>query len=132
MALLGEMYYKPRDAESWFNLPRGDDVAYAAQESWVLNGTIKVNHVLILFLKLSHFHIIFIQDNILFGKKCDEERYKKGEMRFILLRSFLLLTEIIVLKQCALERDLSLWEAGDLTEVGEKGLTLRYVAKNNK
>jgi ABC-type uncharacterized transport system YnjBCD ATPase subunit len=29
-----------------------------------------------------------------------------------------------VLYQCALERDLTLFEAGDATEVGEKGLTL--------
>jgi hypothetical protein len=35
----------------------------------------------------------------------------------------------IVIKQCALERDLSLWEAGDRTEVGEKGLTLRCVIR---
>jgi len=32
-----------------------------------------------------------------------------------------------VLYQCALEKDLDLFEAGDKTEVGEKGLTLRYV-----
>lgn len=31
-----------------------------------------------------------------------------------------------VIKQCALERDLSLFDAGDKTEVGEKGITLRY------
>jgi hypothetical protein len=31
-----------------------------------------------------------------------------------------------VLYQCALEQDLSLWQAGDKTEVGEKGVTLRY------
>lgn len=31
-----------------------------------------------------------------------------------------------VLAQSALERDFSLWEAGDLTEVGERGITLRY------
>jgi len=31
-----------------------------------------------------------------------------------------------VIKQCALERDLELFEAGDSTEVGERGLTLRY------
>ena len=31
-----------------------------------------------------------------------------------------------VLYQCALEKDLDLWEARDLTEVGEKGLTLRW------
>ena len=36
----------------------------------------------------------------------DEVRYKK------------------VLYQCSLERDLELFEAGDQTEVGEKGLTL--------
>jgi hypothetical protein len=32
-----------------------------------------------------------------------------------------------VLYQCALQRDISLFEAGDRTEVGEKGLTLRLV-----
>ena len=31
-----------------------------------------------------------------------------------------------VIKQCALERDLELFDAGDSTEVGERGLTLRY------
>lgn len=40
-----------------------------------------------------------------------------------------------VIKQCALEQDLSLWKAGDMTEVGEKGLTLRcdlfYPLKGN-
>lgn len=49
------------------------------------------------------------QDNILFGAPLDEERYKK------------------VLYQCCLERDLQLFDAGDQTEVGEKGLTLRCV-----
>ncbi|KAH8108752.1 P-loop containing nucleoside triphosphate hydrolase protein [Phellopilus nigrolimitatus] len=86
MALLGEMYYKPHGVGSWYNLPREAGIAYAPQESRVLNETIK--------------------ENILFGEPYKEERYKK------------------VLNQCALERDLGLWEAGDLTEVGEKGLTL--------
>ena len=31
----------------------------------------------------------------------------------------------LALRNCALEKDLELWEAGDLTEVGEEGLTLR-------
>lgn len=35
-----------------------------------------------------------------------------------------------VLYQCGLERDLELFEAGDMTEVGEKGLSLRYVITN--
>ncbi len=37
----------------------------------------------------------------------------------------------LVIKQCALERDLSLFDAGDETEVGEKGITLRFVQTNN-
>lgn len=32
--------------------------------------------------------------------------------------------DFLVIHQCALKRDLDLFEAGDLTEVGEKGLTL--------
>lgn len=31
-----------------------------------------------------------------------------------------------VIYQCALEQDLKIFDAGDKTEVGEKGLTLRY------
>ncbi|KAJ7363093.1 hypothetical protein DFH08DRAFT_910875 [Mycena albidolilacea] len=82
----GEMHWIPSSPESWYNLPRGSGVAYAAQESWVLNETIRTN--------------------IVFDTPFDEERYKK------------------VLYQCALEPDLRLFEAGDRTEVGEKGLTL--------
>ncbi|KAH8986106.1 hypothetical protein EDB92DRAFT_2054957 [Lactarius akahatsu] len=47
-----------------------------------------------------------IRDNILFGAPYDEERYNN------------------VIYQCGLQRDLSLFDAGDKTEVGEKGLTL--------
>ncbi|KZV63837.1 P-loop containing nucleoside triphosphate hydrolase protein [Peniophora sp. CONT] len=86
MALLGEMHFEPLAAGAWVNLPRACGVAYAAQESWVQNETIR--------------------DNIVFGSPYDEARYKK------------------VIYQCGLKRDLSLFEAGDKTEVGEKGLTL--------
>ncbi|KDQ56809.1 hypothetical protein JAAARDRAFT_132140 [Jaapia argillacea MUCL 33604] len=86
MALLGEMHFIPSGPRSWFNLPRDGGVAYAAQESWVQNETIK--------------------ENILFGASYNEERYQK------------------VIYQCALTRDLMLFDAGDKTEVGEKGLTL--------
>ncbi|KAF8171621.1 P-loop containing nucleoside triphosphate hydrolase protein [Mycena galopus ATCC 62051] len=82
----GEMHWIPSSPDSWYNLPRVGGVAYAAQESWVLNETIR--------------------DNIVFHTPFDEERYKK------------------VLYQCALEPDLNLFQAGDQTEVGEKGLTL--------
>ncbi|KAH7319538.1 P-loop containing nucleoside triphosphate hydrolase protein [Rhizoctonia solani] len=86
MALLGEMHFSPSGPDSWFALPREGGIAYAAQEAWVLNETIR--------------------DNILFGSEYDEIRYNK------------------VLSQCALDKDLALFDAGDQTEVGEKGLTL--------
>ncbi|KAJ7495858.1 hypothetical protein B0H11DRAFT_2000914 [Mycena galericulata] len=86
MALLGEMHFIPSSPTSWYNLPRRKGVAYATQESWVMNDTIR--------------------NNILFNLPIDEVRYRK------------------VLHQCCLERDLELFDAGDETEVGEKGLTL--------
>lgn len=42
MALLREMHYIPLSQDSWVNLPRKSGVAYAAQESWIQNDTIKV------------------------------------------------------------------------------------------
>ena len=41
------------------------------------------------------------------------------------IRTKFLLMYSLVLKQCALERDLTLFDVGDQTEVGEKGVTLR-------
>ncbi|KAJ6611201.1 hypothetical protein B0H10DRAFT_2165893 [Mycena sp. CBHHK59/15] len=82
-----EMHFVPSSISSWFNLPRGSGVAYAAQDAWVQNETIKAN--------------------ITFGAQdVDEERYAK------------------VIYQCALERDLELFAAGDNTEVGERGQNL--------
>lgn len=43
MALLGEMHYIPSKPGSWFSLPRLGGVAYAPQESWVLNTTIRAS-----------------------------------------------------------------------------------------
>ncbi|KAF9072745.1 P-loop containing nucleoside triphosphate hydrolase protein [Rhodocollybia butyracea] len=86
MALLGEMHFIPRGSDSWFNLPRKEGVAYAAQESWLQNDTIKAN--------------------VLFGSPFNAERYHK------------------VLYQCGLEHDISLFEDGDLTLIGEKGSTM--------
>jgi ABC-type multidrug transport system fused ATPase/permease subunit len=48
-----------------------------------------------------------VRENILFGAIYDETRYRA------------------VLHQCALLQDLKLWPAGDMTELGEKGLTAR-------
>ncbi|KAE9409320.1 P-loop containing nucleoside triphosphate hydrolase protein [Gymnopus androsaceus JB14] len=81
-----EMHFLPSGSDSWFSLPRKAGIAYAAQESWLQNDTIKAN--------------------ILFGSPFDAERYRK------------------VIYQCGLEHDIKHFEAGDATEVGEKGLTL--------
>ena len=42
MALLGEMHYLPMGPNSYVSLPRSGGIAYHAQESWVLNETIRV------------------------------------------------------------------------------------------
>ena len=55
---LGEMHFVPSTVDSWYNLPRRGGIAYAAQESWIQNETIR--------------------ENILFGSPYDEERYRKG------------------------------------------------------
>ncbi|TCD71270.1 hypothetical protein EIP91_011749 [Steccherinum ochraceum] len=55
MALLGEMHYIPAGPDSLVSLPRAGGVAYHAQESWVLNETIR--------------------NNIVFGSPYDEGRY---------------------------------------------------------
>ena len=61
MALLGELYYKPSSTKSWYNLPRERGVAYAAQECWVLNKTVR--------------------ENIVFKEDYNEKRYKQGECK---------------------------------------------------
>jgi ABC-type uncharacterized transport system fused permease/ATPase subunit len=43
---IGELHYIPSGPDSWFNLPRDGGVAYAAQESWVQNETIRVSSIL--------------------------------------------------------------------------------------
>lgn len=65
-----------------------------------------------------------MQENILFGNPYDEERYRKGKLCPVhyAMASNDMWT---VIYQCGLKRDLTLLEAGDATEVGEKGLTLR-------
>ncbi|KAF7965838.1 hypothetical protein HWV62_41236 [Athelia sp. TMB] len=98
MALLGEMHFDPLTPRSAFNLPREGGVAYAAQESWVQNETIKV--------KVPR-GIWFLADNFARKMSSSEQHMTKRDTR-----------------KCALERDLDLFDAGDATEVGEKGLTL--------
>ncbi|CAE6385646.1 unnamed protein product [Rhizoctonia solani] len=91
LALLGEMHFTQDAPDSWFALPKEGGVAYAAQEAWVLNETIR--------------------NNILFGSEYDEDRYNK------------------VLSQCALDKDLKLFEAGDQTEVEVRRQAIHQIAR---
>ncbi|XP_053387089.1 multidrug resistance-associated protein 1-like [Mercenaria mercenaria] len=61
-------------------------VAYVPQEAWIQNMTLR--------------------DNILFGKKYQEKKYRK------------------VLETCALLPDLEILAGGDMTEIGEKGINI--------
>ena len=54
------MHFTPSKPDSMFNLPRAGGVAFAVQESWVQNETIR--------------------QNILFHSPYNEERYKKGNL----------------------------------------------------
>ncbi|KAF9644674.1 pleiotropic drug resistance ABC transporter [Thelephora ganbajun] len=54
-----------------------------------------------------------IRDNIIFGSRFGPSNDGFDEVRYD-----------AVLEACALKRDLAIFEAGDLTEIGEKGITL--------
>ncbi|KAJ6508901.1 multidrug resistance-associated ABC transporter [Mycena sanguinolenta] len=45
LALLGEMHFVPVGPNPWINLPRQGGVAYASQQPWIENATIKQNIV---------------------------------------------------------------------------------------
>lgn len=44
------MHFVPASPDSWFSLPRDGGVAYAAQEAWVQNETIRVCGGLLMWL----------------------------------------------------------------------------------
>jgi len=102
------MHCLPSSPSSWFNLPRSGGVAYAAQESWVQNATIR--------------------ENIVFESPFDQARYEKGMHIRCMASPFTHNLLLPAIYECALQHDLELFEAGDATEVGERGLTLRFCA----
>ncbi|KAJ1974317.1 Transporter of the ATP-binding cassette (ABC), partial [Dimargaris xerosporica] len=86
LALLGEMPRTTGHVLVPATLHHLVGLAYVAQEAWLRNATIR--------------------ENIVFGERFDEARYRQ------------------VLVRCALVPDLALFPAGDATEIGEKGVTL--------
>ncbi|KAK3805989.1 MAG: hypothetical protein JOS17DRAFT_768002 [Linnemannia elongata] len=92
LALLGELdrvegqMFLPRLDYGERRSTRGSGIAYVSQTAWLQNTTIR--------------------DNILFGKKFDQDRYDA------------------VVEGCALVTDFEILESGDMTEIGEQGITL--------
>ena len=68
----------------WLNI--SGSTAYVSQQAWIQNETLR--------------------ENILFGNKLNESKYRR------------------VLEDCALLSDLKVLAAGDLTELGERGINL--------
>ena len=69
------MYYLPRGPGSWYNLPNHLGVAYAAQEHWVFNATVKVS---VSFVALACILILCKKKNIIFQDAYEPERYNAG------------------------------------------------------
>ncbi|KAF9541718.1 hypothetical protein EC957_002737 [Mortierella hygrophila] len=92
LALLGELdrvegqMFLPRLDYGDRRSTRGSGIGYVSQTAWLQNTTIR--------------------DNILFGKKFDQDRYDA------------------VVEGCALVTDFEILESGDMTEIGEQGITL--------
>ena len=104
-------------------------LAYAAQSSFVMNMTLRVSHILARPLLLALCPLPLApwpvglsccllttccpQDNVLFGSEYNAVKYNE------------------VLAACALTDDLDQLPAGDMTQIGERGINLSGVRKNN-
>lgn len=119
------MHYTPLSETSFVSLPRDGGVAYSAQESWVQNETIRVSPARVAY-RFSITESWHSRTTFSSGVRMTKNvTTKVSYLRHVIIESHS--TNHPVIHQCALKRDLSLFEAGDQTEVGEKGLTLRSV-----
>ncbi|KAF8939989.1 hypothetical protein BGZ58_008149 [Dissophora ornata] len=75
-------------------------------EMYKLQGTIRVAGRIAYVPQQAWIFNATLRDNILFGNAFDQDRYRQ------------------VLKACGLEPDLAILPAGDLTEIGERGINL--------
>ncbi|KAJ3076814.1 Canalicular multispecific organic anion transporter 2, partial [Rhizoclosmatium hyalinum] len=71
-----------------------------------VSGTVRVSGSVAYVSQQAWIENATVRDNILFGSEYDEKKYQA------------------VIDACALRRDLTLLSAGDLTEIGEKGVNL--------
>lgn len=73
------MRFKAVGPDSWFGIDRKNGIAYAPQESWLLNETIKACGL----LSSASFAHLNSQENIVMGTHFDEDRYEKGALPLI-------------------------------------------------
>ncbi|XP_065858694.1 ABC transporter C family member 10-like isoform X1 [Euphorbia lathyris] len=71
-----------------------------------INGTVHVDGNIAYVPQVAWIQTGTIQENILFGSKLDEVRYQE------------------VIERCSLVKDLEMFQFGDLTQIGEKGVNL--------
>lgn len=77
------MHFERQSTGSWFNLPREDGIAYAAQESWVQNETIQVNSVMLMALCWTLYALGWVRITF-----CSALRTKKsGTIKVCIIRS---------------------------------------------
>lgn len=117
LALLGEMHFTPNGVDAWYYLPRDKGIAYCPQEAWLLNDTIRVSAQV--DTRGQCTHRFTAQANILFDQEFDETRYKEGNTSVNMhFASNTLRKHPLVLRECALDRDLSLFEVSSLGRCG--------------
>ena len=72
------------------------------------SGDIQINGNIAYANQQAWIQNMTLKDNVLFGKEFNQERYSQS------------------LKVCELEQDILMLPAGDMTEIGEKGINLRF------
>ncbi|KAJ3167480.1 hypothetical protein HK101_011774 [Irineochytrium annulatum] len=81
-------------------------IAAITGEMYKLKGEVELNGSVAYVAQSAWIENATLKDNILFGSEYDEKRYNA------------------VIEACALESDLKQLEAGDMTEIGERGVNL--------
>lgn len=107
MSLLGEMHFEKNVSSTFkqsFPRSRADLPLFLPQPGSICS--LPRSEGIAYVHQQSFLRNLSVRDNVTFGAPFNRERYDQ------------------VLVACGLEQDLTMFKAGDLTEVGEKGITL--------
>jgi ABC-type multidrug transport system fused ATPase/permease subunit len=107
LSLLGELH-TTQNSTLKSNKTVSGKIAYLSQTSWIMNDTVRFFDQFSFFKSSVHISMCLTQvrNNICFGMDYDPIWYAR------------------VIASCALESDLASLAAGDMTEIGERGVTL--------